>query len=129
MKREYEYDAAGNRTARRVLILQKTSSTLGHKSANNDSEGNEPILIDEIEDIRLKVYPNPTTSIVHINIEQVDLLQNGSIHIYNTIGTHIKSQSINSLNTSIDLSSYPSGIYLITIMINGKETKWKIIKE
>ena len=127
MKRVYEYDAAGNRVMRSVFVLKSPSQ----KSMDNaDEEAKEEYsFVDNLEDIKIRVFPNPTTSTVSINIENVEVLHNGVIQIYNVTGTQLRTQTISALNTSIDLSSYPAGIYLVNITINGKETKWKIVKE
>ena len=135
MKRVYEYDDAGNRVLRAVFELKSPapppppSSSFGRKSADGENRDDDNFLIDDMGDIKLKVYPNPTNAVVYVDIENVDVVQQGAIHIYNTTGNLLGMQSISDLNPSIDLSSYPAGIYLINITINGKETKWKIVKK
>ena len=131
MKREYGYDAVGNRVVRKVVDLSQGAPSPKQKSmddATKDEEG-EQFLVDNLGDIQLKVFPNPTISIVNIRIENVDVIHQGIINVYNAAGTHLGTQTITSLNASIDLSSYPPGIYLVNITINKNETKWKIIKE
>ena len=136
MKREYGYDAVGNRVVRKVVDLSNSSSSSSssspkQKSMDNATENgeDEDFLVDNLGDITLKVFPNPTTSMVNIQIENVDVIHQGIINVYNAAGTQLGTQTITSLNASIDLSIYPPGIYLVNITINKKETKWKVIKE
>ena len=137
MKRVYEYDAAGNRVVRKVFELSSKQKSMDNTDEDEDEDEDEngsankeekSFLIDNLGDIKLKVFPNPTSSIVYIDIENVEVVSQGSITVYNAAGTQIGTQRIGSLNASVDLSSHPTGIYLVTITINGKETKWKIIK-
>ena len=139
MKRVYEYDEAGNRVVRKVLELQSPSpSPPKHKSMDDENDGDEngdvkeveeAFLLDKVGDVKLKLFPNPTTSMVTIQIENMELVGEGFIHVYNTTATLLGTQQIVSSSASIDLSAYPAGIYLVNIIINGKETRWKIVKK
>jgi hypothetical protein len=59
----------------------------------------------------IKIYPNPTTSSLHILDEQNDL-SNSSIEISNNIGQTILQMPFSS---SINVSTLPEGCYFITI--------------
>ncbi|NCO64372.1 MAG: T9SS type A sorting domain-containing protein [Flavobacteriia bacterium] len=72
----------------------------------------------------IKIYPNPATEIIHIEIlfEPID----GDLVIYNSLGeVEKKISKINSRNISIETSDFTSGIYFILFSngdrrINGK---------
>jgi hypothetical protein len=132
MERVYEYDNAGNRIVRKVLVLG-TSSTQSnrHKSMNNRTDlDSSNFFTDNVGDIAVKIYPNPTTSMVTLHIETMqDVAIDGMIIIYTQSGAISGSQRVDSYQAKIDMSAYPPGIYPIVIQINGKTTNWKIIKQ
>lgn len=62
----------------------------------------------------LKLYPNPSNSILNIDI-QTDI-SSGSIDIYDMLGKHIFNKEITSNTISpIDIADWNNGIYLIKI--------------
>ncbi len=63
----------------------------------------------------VKVYPNPTTSIVNVNLSNVKS-NNADIEIYSANGKMIYKKSTSDNNTQIDLSSYNKGIYMIKVI-------------
>jgi hypothetical protein len=73
------------------------------------------------------VFPNPANKSVTVNLGELkgpaDLL------LYNMYGRLVLKQSTSKSNTTIDISTLPSGIYIITIKNNEKETNLKIIKQ
>jgi hypothetical protein len=130
LQREYGYDAAGNRIVRKVVTIPSEKGILGHKSASFQSDTtNTDFYVDKLEEMLLKIYPNPTTSVVTIQVEGVGNEIDGMITLYNLSGAILSSQRTNSYQTEIDLSTYPAGSYLVTVNINDKTTHWKIIKQ
>lgn len=72
----------------------------------------------------MNVFPNPTTSKIYVEANQTDI---NSIAISNLMGQ--KLYSVESKNTnaeSIDLSEYPTGIYILTV---NKTQVYKVIKQ
>lgn len=88
-----------------LTILNGTTSSIALASDN---------------DIKLTVYPNPFTDIIHISYPNKYL--NNIVSIYNTNGKLIKQSPIDQ---SINLSEMNSGVYLIRI---GDQVK-RIIKQ
>lgn len=66
---------------------------------------------------KFSIYPNPTNNLVNIQTDEESI----EVQIYNTSGQLL----IKTNNNTIDLSSYPCGIYFLNV--NG--TVEKIIKE
>jgi hypothetical protein len=74
---------------------------------------------------KLSVYPNPSSDVFSINSDT-----NGKIVVYDLIGKIIKSENIDLGITKLDLSNYPSGIYLIKVTNDSNQTKtMKLIKQ
>jgi hypothetical protein len=130
MKREYGYDNAGNRIVRKEVILPSPKSSSGHKSANSQSnEDFKDFYTDKVGNISLKIFPNPTTSVVNLQIVGEQEKIEGMVTLYSLTGAEIGSQPIKAYRTEINMSSYSVGTYLATVVINGKTTHWKIVKQ
>ena len=78
------------------------------------------------------IYPNPTNGVFEIGIDNVlDKSLNISIYtitgqiIYNTLS----NPSENTLNTTIDIGTMPSGIYFVKVIIDEQEYTQRIIKK
>lgn len=85
-------------------------------TSNNDLED---------RNINFKIYPNPTESILNIEIQNSD---NAFIEITNILGEIILAKQLKE--SVINISSIQSGVYFITLKINGKYiAQQKIIKE
>jgi len=130
LKREYEYDNAGNRIVRKVVEIpyQGSPQPSEQKPVSHSDTSFNDFYTDKIGDMSLKIFPNPTTSIVTLQIDGTQDEIDGIISLYSLSGAKIATQLATSYTTDIDLSPYPAGIYLATIQINGKTTHWKIIK-
>ena len=84
--------------------------TLGNESFNFSSN--------------LTVYPNPSSDVFSINSDA-----RGEIVVYDLIGKTIKTENIDLGITKLDLSNYPSGIYLMKMTNESNESKTiKLIK-
>jgi hypothetical protein len=70
---------------------------------------------------KISVYPNPTNGL--LNITNV---LNSTIELYNVIGEKLVSNQSTTDNTTLDLSKYPSGSYMIRIVKEGKSITKKV---
>jgi len=84
-----------------------------------------PLGIEEITE-KFQVYPNPAREVVYIKSSNQKMK---SIALYNLIGKKVLAQSsINSNNTSVNISGLPKGAYLVLIENeSGIQTTQKII--
>ena len=73
----------------------------------------------------IKIYPNPTTSIINI-VDENNQLQNSTIQIQNYLGQLVFSSPFNS---QIDLRSLSAGMYFLTINDKLNNKTVKIIKQ
>lgn len=86
--------------------------------------------IKEAKDISLSflVYPNPTSDILKLKIENYTN-NNLTYHLYQLDGKTIETKNIESLDISISMEQLASGIYFLKITELDKEIKtFKIIK-
>ena len=73
----------------------------------------------------IKIYPNPTTSIINI-VDENNQLQNSTIQIKNYLGQFVFTSSFTS---QINLSSLSAGMYFLTIEDKSSKKTIKIIKQ
>jgi parallel beta-helix repeat protein len=90
-----------------------------------------PTGIDEtVDNKEIKVYPNPTTGMVRIILNN-HFSSDYSVDIYDNVGgllqTLMKDRSV--VNFDLDLSGYSTGVYLIHIFNSYKNFQTKVIKE
>ena len=77
----------------------------------------------------LVAYPNPTTEMAYIEIENPeDVLK---IEIYNTQGMSVMKLTRNEISskTSVNLSAFPSGVYFVAVAGKNTTKTVKIVKQ
>lgn len=85
----------------------------------------EPVSIDSHNKQNLKVWPNPTSSIVYMECG----MDNADFWITDSYGRKVMQGRIDASNKSLDLSDVPTGMYLLHIRSQKGETSTtKVIK-
>lgn len=74
----------------------------------------------EIDSQQFSVYPNPSTGVYTIKMDEI-----GDISIRNILGKLIFAGK----TKTIDLSNQPNGIYLLTLTVDNKSATTKLIKK
>ncbi len=80
--------------------------------------------VEDFEQVgNIKLYPNPSNSILNINAQNAGT--NGTIEIFSIVGKKVLTQKLElSEATKIDVSDWDSGLYLVKILSDtGEETK------
>ncbi len=77
------------------------------------------------DNLKIKIYPNPTSNIINIITNEGKVIEN--IEIYNIIGEKVNFNKSTSDNKTIDLSNLEKGVYIIKIKTDGKYSFQKII--
>jgi len=112
--------------------------TLGRNTFFSSKEGiGSPVLVVEHDDIPktaidavstdIKLFPNPTTGIVNISIDDVEFT-NGIVNIYSAHGALIETVSIDNAVTTVQVNQ-ASGLYLMEIIYNDKVQVTPVVKE
>ena len=70
-------------------------------------------------------FPNPTQNAVTIS----STVAVEKISIYNLLGQKVKSQTVNSTTSNIDVSNLKTGVYILEVTSNGQVGTFKMIKE
>jgi hypothetical protein len=81
------------------------------------------------EEYSTLIYPNPTRSSIILTTENTSFSKNDRIRLYNIMGELLYTSSIENQQMEVDLSAYPSGVYLLNTSINGVSKSFKVVKE
>ena len=128
---EYDYDASGNRILRKVIDLQAAppAPTMAVVQGSPEEKPAEPeYFVEKIAQVAMKIYPNPTTEKITLEIAGWEELQTGIFKLFSLSGQLLQEQQVHSTNTSISLAGLPKGIYLLQVQINTRTETWKVIK-
>lgn len=122
----YTYDDNGNRDSRKVIVLANKSATISPDSlqARQDIKP----LDDQIGLQKTRIYPNPTKGMLRIDFPALDD-QQPIIRVYDPSGRQIVQKTALPSGNEVNLSAYPSGLYMMIINIGQEKKEWKIIKE
>jgi len=87
---------------------------------------NLALSVTEFETVQSKIYPNPVNNILYVQLSSVS--ENTEVTIYNVLGKVVLQQKLSELNSSIDVSSFSSGLYMLSISSNKNSKTFKLIK-
>jgi hypothetical protein len=99
-----------------------------------DTEGryehSKVVVLDNSEKGKIKIYPNPATAVLNIEVTE-NQLENIEIQLFNSIEqqvyfTKIEANSGYNL-TTITTSSFPEGLYNLTIIKGGNRDSRKVV--
>lgn len=121
----YSYDAAGNRIKREIVLAPEDSLT-------RQSEVKKAMTAnysDMLSGRNLRIYPNPTEGILKVDFSGCTDAEQCHVKLFNMSGQQLFFTDSPSSIETINLISQPKGIYLLSIIINGEESTWRIIKK
>jgi len=129
LPRVYEYDAAGNRILRKTIELNPAPPPDSTEIAPIATENFEiEYYVEKIAQIEMKIYPNPTTENITLEIANMEKLEHGIFKLYSLTGQLLQEQQVHSATSHISLANLPKGTYMLKVHINHKTEDWKIIK-
>ena len=125
----YGYDSNGNRKVRSIT-LSETKSAKADTSNNKQANSLKPeTFSDNLGDIKIVIYPNPTQGQLKIDLEGYEENGNSGLYLYNLSGSLVTSKSPVKSSNELNLSGYPIGTYILKIVVGDKKIEWRIIKE
>lgn len=129
---KYSYDVSGNRTNRTIVISKsanvftETDSTgFNFFDINNSGDKFE----DDLGDKKVIILPNPTKGKLLVEIHGYNQEMSSALYLYNLAGKLLINKTHANSTMTLDLTSYPTGIYILKIKLGDKVSEWKIIKE
>lgn len=78
--------------------------------------------VGEPEADQVKIFPNPTADIIHINSKTTATLAGKKISVFNMMGVKVISQELLSNSNTISLKHLPTGVYLLRVDTDEKIT-------
>jgi hypothetical protein len=137
----YDYDASGNRTSRKTIELNspesppapQDSTLFDHLIEPDVETGRAPSLpmeyfVEKITRVEIKIYPNPTTEKITLEIPGWEGLQTGVFKLFSPNGQLLQEQPVHSATTTVSLAGMPKGTYILKVYINNRTEDWKVIK-
>ncbi|KAF2519166.1 T9SS type A sorting domain-containing protein [Flavobacterium salilacus subsp. salilacus] len=88
--------------------------------------GSEALNVKEVVKNRMVIYPNPATDVINIATD------NGrveNVKIYNLLGQRVMEASPAQSTATVDVSTLTNGMYIINIVIDGKENTTRFVKK
>lgn len=118
----YAYDAAGNRVSRTIVL-----DTRGANVAANQTDS--VFFEDMLAEKKIKLYPNPVENELTISITGYEPSWKGEYALFNMSGAMLSHKRLAGETTPVNMGQYLPGTYLLTIIIDGEKSVWKIIKQ
>jgi len=115
-----------------LLWAKGSSLSFGyHGSTKGGATASTTLSVPTFEDTltSINVYPNPASTTLNIDIPAQ--LEDGlTIEVYNVLGKRVLLQSINQLSTSLSISTWNDGVYLMKIssLKDGKSVTKRFVK-
>ena len=81
--------------------------------------------IDGFYNEQFQIFPNPTSSIIHINLEE---FSKTNLTIYDISGNMVLMKQLTRKNSTLDITELEIGIYMLKIEMNNKIYSRRIVK-
>ena len=91
-----------------------------------DEEENRRKGIEDLMHSTVNAYPNPSSGIIHLEINQMP--ENGKIEVINSLGIRVYSTTSQKQNADLDISQ-PAGLYSIQITGTGFRKVIRMVKQ
>lgn len=119
---EYQYDAAGNRTRSTVVQLNNRDG------CGSSHEQTPSPLTDMLSNgLAMKIFPNPTKESVRFEVSGENKI--GEFVLTDIAGRTLAKGYCEDSSLNLDLSDYKEGVFLLEVVIGGKQCVYKIIKQ
>ncbi len=115
----FAYDEAGNRVRREIIIEQ-------NRIANKNTDQGK-IYYDSSVGLTVK-FTYHSSGVIEINVQGFGSEDTGYIEIFSLSSKPVYAQDIDDSLTVLDIGGQPDGIYILRIIVNKRQTSWKITK-
>ena len=127
---QYSYNTSGERMSRKIQqITLKSAGIMVRDSVNVAFNDQNEMYEDNADGQKVIIYPNPTKGQLKIEIQGDEKITNSLIYLYDLSGKLLINKKQYDSNIPLDLSNYSPGVYILKIIMGGKTSEWKIVKE
>ena len=123
----YTHDANGNRIMRETIVLKTANPGNSNPAITQEPEqqdGTKAFWLGS----HILVYPNPTKGLVVLKADE-NLPADAEIQVFDNQSRLIRSLQVNAKQTEIDLSAQAAGIYIIRLIVQGRQKEWRVMKQ
>jgi hypothetical protein len=108
-----------------IFYIQKGAQQTSSEGVQN---GNTINPVKSKSNIKVSVYPNPTSDFIHLNLKS-GFSNNIFYKLYNNVGIELLNGSVQNISSQISLTQLPASIYLLKVFMEQQEIEnIKIIK-
>lgn len=125
----YDYDNSGNRVKRYINLSKGDSSEEDTLKKTFEEKIELKDVEESMGEFSIKVYPNPTEGKLYVEINGLDANQTVDYQLFSQTGLILEVKKKIGYPFTIDLDSYPGGLYILRLIIKDKISQWKILKE
>lgn len=108
-----------------VAVCDEEGNTLSEYSETVSFTTDEDMGVDAQIFAEFSFYPNPMENVVNLKAG----VQIESVEIHNLLGQTIMTAEPNSLETQINTENLSSGVYLMSVQLNGNQKTFRLIKK
>ncbi len=108
-------------------VTQIVSNSCGSDTLVVDVEVIKQVGFEDIDALKLNLYPNPASEQVLISFEKQAIV-GGLLQVYSSDGRLIYEESLKNPSTLVDVSSWSSGMYEFSVQVEGKVWRSKFIR-
>jgi len=117
-----EYDAAGNRIKRRVLLVtdgRLADSTIVEEQPSIDLPAGA-----------ITAYPNPTGGLLHVAVSPSLLEEeNARYWLFDLSGRTMREGSITQSIITMDLGNEAKGVYILKVVAGTRKEEWQVVRQ
>lgn len=131
----YKYDLVGNRDLRTTVLsvsnshVSKTTKIDSTDLAATDDGQTLKKYEEALGSCQVQIFPNPTVGNVHVEIQSENANLTPAMYLYSIQGTLLINKEHATMAEDFDLTKYSTGIYIMRIVVDGKVSEWKIVKQ
>lgn len=115
---QYSYDANGNRTIRAHVQLKRGNTADTAQTTNPYT--------DQLAELELRLYPNPTQDQLHIDANGA-ALEVTHLRVFDNRGTLVFQKETAHLPLQLDFSQYAAGMYTVALQVGEEVKRYKIL--
>jgi len=79
--------------------------------------------------INWEIYPNPTHGDLYVEINGLGPDETVDYQLFSKSGSLLEIKKNLGYQFNIELEKNPAGMYILNLLIQGKMSQWKILKE
>lgn len=87
--------------------------------------GDVILAVNDLSSTQVSIYPSVTSMYVNVNA-RTDIQ---SVTVYNMNGQQVMTQDAKGMNAALNVSSLPSGVYILKAVVDGKVKTFKFIRK